>query len=123
MTLALVVPGCSSGDQGSPDETLKAAYRAVSEGQFAKACEFVDEQAKRSFAIFGSTCEAAMAKEYPPETREKMTDVEIDMGGVDTSADVVTIPEEAVSFDGQPAHDGDTTLVRRDGKWWITGGR
>ncbi|WP_404380512.1 hypothetical protein LL946_10825 [Knoellia locipacati] len=62
----------------------------------------------------------AMAKEYPPETRAKMTDVEIAMADVDTSADMVKIPEQAVSFGGQPSHDGDTTLVKRDGLWWIT---
>ena len=121
--LALILPGCSSGDQSSPDGTLKAAYEAISEGNFANACEFVDDQAKKSFAIFGSTCEVAMAKEYPPERRAKMTDVEIAMDEVDTSADVVKIPEKAVSFGGRPSDDGDTTLVKREGKWWITASR
>lgn len=120
VTVALVLPGCSSGDQNSPEGTLKAAYLAINEGNFGNACKFVDEQTKKSLAIFGSTCEVAMAMEYPPETRTKMTDIEISMADVDTSADVVKIPEQAVSFGGQPSHDGDTTLVERDGKWWIT---
>ena len=61
-----------------------------------------------------------MAKEYPPQKRSSLTDVEIDMGGVDTSADVVKIPQSAVTFGGKPSNDGDTTLLKRDGKWWIT---
>ncbi|WP_404390392.1 hypothetical protein [Humibacillus xanthopallidus] len=121
--LALILSGCSAGEQSSPEAALKAAYGAISDGNFADACEFIDERAKQSLANFGSTCEVAMAKEYPPETRAKMTDVEIDMDGVDTSADVVKIPEKAVSFGGRASDDGDTTLVKRDGKWWITASR
>lgn len=114
--------GCSGGSaQGSPSEVLTSAYEAVSEGDFTRACTYVDPEAKRALAFFAGTCESAFAREYPPDVRAGLGDVEIDEAQLDLSADIVVIPESAVTFDGQPSTDGDTTVVERDGMWWITG--
>ena len=49
-----------------------------------------------------------------------MAGVEVDRDALDVSTDVVVVPEEAVTFDGTGSTDGDTTVVRRENKWWIT---
>lgn len=68
------------------------------------------------------SCETFFAEQYPAETRSAFAEVTVDEDALDTSADVVVIPESAVTFDGQPSTDGPTTVVERDGKWWITSG-
>lgn len=123
LALMVAVSGCGSGEQDSPESVVEAAYAAISEGKFADACEYVDEQAKDAIGRFGATCETAMAKEYPAEKRRAMKDVDVDSDALDMSADVVTVPETAVTFDGKASADGDTTVIERDGKWWITFGQ
>jgi hypothetical protein len=114
--------GCSSGpDQSSPAAVLESAYRAVGEGDFTGACAMVDPEAKELMRLVG-TCESVFAEEYPPESRAAFAEVSVDEDALDTSADVVVIPESAVTFAGQPSTDGPTTVVERDGKWWITAG-
>lgn len=69
---------------------------------------------------WGGSCEQAFAEEYLPEMRESLAQAEIDESELDLSADVVVIPDSAVTFGGEPSTDGDTTLIERDGKWWIS---
>ena len=122
VVLIVALSGCS-GEQSSPEGVLKAAYAAINKGEFTNACKLIDDQAKTAMATFGSTCEVAMSKEYPADKRAHMSNVKVNMDSVNTSTDVVKIPAEAVTFDGQPSNDGDTTMVKRDNKWWITASR
>lgn len=120
--ISLCLTGCTGGSgQGSPSAVLTSAYEAVHEGDFTRACSYVDPEAKQALALFAGTCEGAFAREYPPDVRAELVNVEIDESQLDMTADTVVIPESAVTFDGQPSTDGDTTVVERDGSWWITG--
>lgn len=117
---ALAVSSCGSGSsQSTPSAVLISAYEAVHDGDFTKACSYIDPEAKRLLTLFGS-CEGHFADQYPPDTRAAMVNIEIDEQQLDTTADTVVIPESAVTFDGMPSADGDTTVVERDGAWWIT---
>jgi hypothetical protein len=73
------------------------------------------------FAASGSDCQTFMADHYPAELLAKIRDVGIDTSKIRRNGDTALIPEDAVTFGGEPSNDDDTKVVRRNGKWWIGG--
>ena len=123
MPLALSACGGSSSAadaQSSPEGLVRTAYQDLAAGEFGKVCDLVLPDARAKFTRIGSDCQGYLAKQYDPAKRAALKGVKIDASRTRTNGDTAVVPEDAVTFRGQPSSDADTTTAKQDGKWWLT---
>lgn len=124
--LPLTLAACGSasaskGDaQASPEGVVRVAYQDLAAGEFGKVCDLVLPDARAKFTRIGSDCQTYLAKQYDPTKRAGLTAVKIDASMTRTNGDTAVVPQDAVTFHGQPSSDADTTTAKQDGKWWLT---
>lgn len=117
---ASVLTGCGSEPQ-EPAETVRSFYDHLGRGEFGPACELLDEELRTTLANAGqAACDEVIRELAAGDDRGGMTSTQVDAGRVEIAGSTATIPEDAVTFGGQPSNGGNLRLERRGGRWLIS---
>ena len=113
--------GSGGDDRSTPAGLTTTLYRHLAAGEFEKVCGLFGPVALKRITDTGADCQTFLAKHHDQAARAGLRDVKGDAGAIRVNGDTAVVPESAVTFGGQPSHDGDTQESKQDGRWGVSG--
>jgi len=117
LLLTTAVAGC--GEQDSPQATTEAIYGHLAAQEFEEACALIDPKMVMLSEMFADSCASPMAEDRTAEEWGTLEGASVDAAQVQVSGDSATVPQAALSFDGEPSSHIDVSLSLDDGKWFV----
>ncbi|MGN6242904.1 MAG: hypothetical protein ACTHQ3_04440 [Motilibacteraceae bacterium] len=112
--------GAVSPAHASPAAVVTAFYQAVAQNDLATGCSLIDPSVIPQLLLKFGSCQLALKQHYTDALRAQLKDVKVDEGAVKIAGDGAFVPQDAITFGGQPSKDGDQQAIRLNGKWFLS---
>lgn len=120
---ASLLTGCGKDvDPAGPAAAVRDFYGHLGRGEFGPACDLLAPDLRDSLveAGGGAPCGELLRQLSDGEDRAAMVSTDVDVTKVDTSGAAVAVPEDAITFGGEPSTGGDLRLLRQGDRWLIS---